>query len=306
MDTIKELCMVLEMPEEVTEETVQLEQMLTFHEDREKISEQMNAAMSKLFHEETWTEGLAALRGILGEDPHGMKMLTCMMKCGLKTASIYKKLNIPKEIFTASLKCFTRFVREHKESFGVYGFDREWWTVRQLSGKLFRIGELEYELRECPRENENKGEDSKGKNGEEDGMERHVSLHIPSDANLELEAVRQSYREAGDFLHKYFPEYEHTEVRCSSWLLSPVLSEMLPPSSRIIRFQKDFIMHHVNKESNSFMQWVYKRSDLPLQMLPEETTLQKNLKQYLLAGGKVGEGAGYLPEKFFENSFTEE
>lgn len=294
MDMIKELCSALEMPEEVTEEILQFEQELNLHKDQKKVPKQMTAAMNKLFHEETWTEGLAALRGILGEDPRGMKMLTCMMKCGLKTVSIYKELKIPEKIFIASLKCFPRFVKEYKESFGVYGFDREWWTVRQLSGKLFRIGELEYELRECSQENENEGEDNWDRKRKEVSVERYVSLHIPSDANLEPEAVRRSYREAGDFLHKYFPEYEHTEVRCSSWLLSPALSKVLPPSSRILCFQKDFIIHHVDEESDSFMQWVYKRSDLPLQMLPEETTLQRNLKQYLLTGGKVGEGAGKL------------
>lgn len=182
-------------------------------------------------------------------------------------------------------------LREHHESFGIYGFDREWWTVRQLSGKLFRIGELEYEFKE------------NRKNGKE---QRYISLHIPSGANLELEAVHRSYRLAGIFVCQYFPAYIHAKIRCSSWLLAPALRDVLPSNSKIIRFQKEFVIQHVEEESDSFMQWVYKRTDIPWESLPEETTLQRNLKQYILSGRKVGEGAGYLSEKIFQRLFTAE
>lgn len=271
MQTIKEICEALMMPEIVTEEVLVLEQQLNF--------EKLEEILDQLFYEETWKKGLDELREALGNDKQGMKMLTCMMKCGLKTFSMYEALKIPERIFIDSLKCFSRFVREHRESFGIYGFDREWWTVRQLSGKLFRIGELEYELKESRKC---------------DGELTYISLHIPSDANLEPELVHQSYKNAQAFFHQYFPKYEHKEIRCSSWLLSPVLKELLPSTSRIVQFQKDFIIQCIDEESDSFLQWVYKRNDIPLEELPEETTLQKNLKQYLLTGRKVGEGMGYL------------
>lgn len=42
------------------------------------------------------------------------------------------------------------------------------------------------------------------------------------------------------------------------------------------------------------MEWVFKRRDIPLEDLPEETSLQKNMKAHLLSGGWVGEGMGCL------------
>lgn len=287
MNSLREFCSKLEMPKEVTEKILALYKELKETQNWEEIEE----VMTQLFHEETWETGVKELRETLGEDSQGLKMLTCMLDCGLKTYLLYQKWGISDEIFIDSLKCFSRFVREHHESFGIYGFDREWWTVRQLSGKLFRIGELEYEFKE------------NRKNGKE---QRYISLHIPSDANLELEAVHRSYRLAGIFVRQYFPAYIHAKIRCSSWLLAPALRDVLPSNSKIIRFQKEFVIQHVEEESDSFMQWVYKRTDIPQEALPEETTLQRNLKQYILAGRKVGEGAGYLSEKIFQRLFTAE
>ena len=53
-------------------------------------------------------------------------------------------------------------------------------------------------------------------------------------------------------------------------------------------------MTEVFPDHDQFLTWVYKRPDIPLADLPESTTLQRNLKKYLLAGGRIGEAAGIL------------
>ena len=78
---------------------------------------------------------------------------------------------ISEEIYIETMKCFSRFVREHKVSYGVYGFDRGFWTPHQIEGKLFRIGELEYQI---------------------DDEEKVISIHIPSDADLSDDRVDAS------------------------------------------------------------------------------------------------------------------
>ncbi len=45
----------------------------------------------------------------------------------------------PEDVFIATMGCFSRFVREHFDSYGYYGFDRDFWTTRQVNAKLFRI-----------------------------------------------------------------------------------------------------------------------------------------------------------------------
>ena len=119
---------------------------------------------------------------------------------------------VPEKIWLDTMKCFPRFIAEHRRSFGTDGFDRYGWTVRQTECRLFRIGELEYELLE-------------------ESGKRAVSLHIPSDARLEPDLLNDSVRQAKEFLGRYFPEWKKQPMICESWLLSPKLKELLPPSA---------------------------------------------------------------------------
>ena len=121
-----------------------------------------------------------------------------------------------------------------------------------------------------------------------------VSIHIPSDAVLTKKNFRISYEKAKEILKQFFPAYSSADMTCCSWLLSPALQKLLPEHSHILEFQKAFVIEQVDYEDKEFLQWVYKNPNLSLEELPEETSLQRNMKQYLLQGGKVGEALGRL------------
>lgn len=260
---LSDLCLALGMPDGTTEEILTLCPSLPF--------ELLQPAMDKLFQPSSWEQGLSQLKHQLGEDPRGMKMLTCMLLCALKTRELYRERGIPHQVFLATMDCFPRFVREHMESFGCYGFDRDFWTVRQLSGVLFRIGLLEYEL--------------------EDGK---VCLHIPTGAHLDPIAIDRSLEEARVFLSRFFPAWQDVPMVCHSWLLSPTLSLLLPKDSNIIRFQNRFQITETDPEDRSFLMWVFKNDQIPYPQLPENTRLQQLLKQHLLQGGNFLTARGTL------------
>lgn len=210
-----------------------------------------------------WDRGREALKAWLGDDPAGLGTLAAHLQCALKTHEGYQKKGIPDEIFAATMKCFPRFVAEHLESYGKYGFDRDFWTVRQLSGVLYRIGELEYEL-----------------------TEGQISLHIPSDARLEPALLRKSWEEARALLGP-------APMTCHSWLLSPDLPGLLDAGSRILAFQRNFTIHSPAPD-REFRQWVFKDPGLPDEALPEDTALQRSLKRFLLRGGIFHDARGIL------------
>ncbi len=237
--------------------------------------EQNKESIRLLHHRKTWDDALAALKKNLGPDEHGFRILTVMLADMCDTKEAYLEKGIPDEVYRATMACFTRFVREHKVSYGVYGFDRAFWTPRQLSMQLFRIGELEYELLE------------------EDGK-RMISIHIPSDARMTPQGCRTSYEQVKEFIKKFYPEWSGEEYGCNSWLLAPGLKNILPEESNIIRFQNAFELVKTDENDKGFLEWVYKRMDIPYEELPEETSLQRNMKQYLLCGGKIGEADGIL------------
>ena len=252
-------------------------QVLAFRRDPffTRLCPQALPILTDLLQPTRWDQALARLKALLGEDPAGMKMLTFMLAACGETRKIYESFQISETIFLDTMKCFPRFINEHLESYGTYGFDRDFWTMRQIAARLFRLGSLEYELTE-------------------EAGQKAVHIHIPSDGDLSRDSRRASYAMARDFLKEFFPAYQNAPFLCTSWLLSPGLKECLPRTSRIRSFQEDFVITETFPERMDFLTWVYKRPDIPLEELPENTSLQRELKRYLLKGGKVGETAGVL------------
>ncbi len=261
---MEQLCRKINIPEEVT-------RILTaLHETLEEYP-----CLDLLMEEDHWTEGLAQIKEALGQDPGGMKRLCCMLRCALRIKARYDRLGISEEIYLDTMGAFSRFVREHRESYGRYGFDRGFWTTRQVSARLFRIGQLEYELTRL--------------NGEP-----AVSLHIPTDADLRPEVLLPSIKEGLAVFFRLFPDYADKKVFCHSWLLSPMLRDFLPEGSNILRFQELFDITRDEVPSNDVKLWVFKNPKLPVAEYPENTSLQRILKRFFLDGGQFLEGRGYL------------
>lgn len=274
MGDLKNLCEKINMPDEMSVAVIEFSGSYDFG--------QVQNSMGRLFSRKTWESGLSELKSVLGEDVHGVRILTCMLLCALRTAENYKRLGIGETIYIDTMKCFSRFVCEHKESYGIYGFDREWWTARQISGQLLRIGELEYEMVE---------EDEK----------KYISIHIPSDAVLKEAEIRSSYQAAKRLFEEVFTDYASAEMVCHSWLLSPTLKELLEEGSHILAFQRLFDIEPTGQEETEYMQWVFKNPNLPLGELPEQTSLQRNLKRYLLEGNTVAGAGGRLLENLISS-----
>lgn len=269
---IKNLCRIIELQPEVTTQVLRYYESINL-DDSSPVSAQ-------LYSRRTWDNGYNNLKSILGDDPDGFRMLTCLLSLALNTKEEYEHKGIPEDIFIATMKIFTRFLKEHEDGYGTYQFKWGWWVPRQISCNEFRIGELEYETVD-----------------NDDG--KSISIHIPSDAVLNTADLRKSYVDARHFFAKYYPEYNNVDMYCDSWLLSPSLKKLLPDTSNILYFQKAFIIDKVDYEFKYYMNWVYKRDDIRLEDLPENTALQRNMKKFLLSGGKVGSAAGKLiPDPF--------
>jgi len=264
---IIELCNLLGIQKEVQEKLTACEKCINFKDMKDQIEQMKNPKY--------WEDGLKSLKGLLGTDEDGMKILTCQLKCVCDAYAKYEELGISQKIFIDTMKFFPRFLQEHKDRHGSYRYIWAWWAVRQISMVEFRIEELEYEMRI--------------ENG------RHlIDIHIPADADMTNDKLRSSYLKALEFFEKYYPEYKGTDMVCSSWLLAPSLKHVLPEHSKILQFQKAFNVEKVEEDSLGFMDWVYGSQDIPIDELPEDTSLQKNLKIYLKNKGKIEWATGKL------------
>ena len=203
-------------------------------------------------------------------------VLTYLLLATARAHEEYVRLGIPKKVYEDTMGCFTRFVKEHRALTGDWGFDRGWWAWRDTCLRLFRIGALEYELLS--------------------GEKRALSLHIPSDAGLDLKACRSSHDKARAFFAAHFPAYARAPVVCESWLLHPALKELLGERSNIVRFQSLFDLVRVEEDDISYRAFVFRRTDGDIADYPENTTLQRRLKEHLLRGGHMGSALGIWKE----------
>lgn len=265
----------------------QEELRLLLQEELEKLLDQigMPRPMALRVMDEAWKELPDYCGREASDGGDGVEELTAQLLTALQNREDGPWENIPEPIWVDTMKCFSRFVDEHHRSLGRHGFDRGFWTTRQVGAKLFRIGQLEYELKE------------------EDGK-KTIDLHIPSDAHMDMGLLDESVARAREFLKEYFPDWAEESMECESWLLSPVLASLLPENSNILSFQRAFEIISQDPEPQDVLEWVFRltqgqQKTTPLEALPEGTCLQRSMKAFLLSGGKVGVAQGRLVRPFY-------
>lgn len=262
-----DLFRLLEIPNEVRLELIDY--------GNKRNSEIPISIINKILQRREWDGGIKELQDILGDDSDGIKILWELLNIvGNYSYQEYVKKEISEDIFVATMRFCTRFLNEHYQTFHTYKFVWAWWFPRQISLNEFRIGALEYEF--------------------VNGEENEIDVHIPSDANLQIESVMQSLNDFFEFRKSYFSEWENVKLTCESWMLMPELKELLGEDSNIVAFQNLFEMDTLNYDATWYMGWIFPGYENVNESLPERTTLQRRMKKHLLDGKQFGIAKGHL------------
>lgn len=179
--------------------------------------------------------------------------------------------------------------------YGIDGirFSQMIWGSYFMKGSLIQIGRLQYEV----------GSDDCDKlDGYFEEKHQYIYIHIPKDNNLKEQDVNESLSLAQKYIKIYYPELKNDKLAyyTETWLLSPEVREILPIDSNIIKFQNKFQIIEYKENTKDFLNFVFNKGygKVNYNDLPEETTLQKELKARLLNGDKLHLGLGIL--KTFE------
>lgn len=158
------------------------------------------------------------------------------------------------------------------------------WGAYFINIRLIEVGRLQYEL--CYHNPVT----------EIDG-ETNIKIHIPRGGRLFIEDVKDSLKASKEYLKKYFG-IESTNYYCSSWLLSKDLQEIIDKNSNIYKFYELFdIVAETHDAIPDILNFVFELDSCEdYSTLPENTSLQKNLKELLLAGSSMKVGIGKLKE----------
>lgn len=265
------LCKRINLQEEITDKVIAFNSSFNFLSIQQELID--------LTNKQTAYDTYEKLTHNFKDDVDNIAILTTYLNAALITLKKYKQLGINEEIFIDTMKCFTRFINECKEKTGKYAFDRDWWTHKQVSMVIFRIGQLEYEFIE---------EDKK-----------IISIHIPSDANMTKELLKSSIRDLNKFVDIIYKEYKDATILCDTWLLSPKLKDFLNEPSKILNFQNMFNIVHIDQNSDDCFEWLFKKNrGYDLNEIELTTSLQKNVKVLMDEGKHLGKATGYLKDEF--------
>jgi hypothetical protein len=206
--------------------------------------------------------------------------------------ALHGRLNIPFDVTAATVRDLGEKVANYRRYYDTGGFDLQGWLVRHFRGTLFRLGRLQFD-RAVLTIDEYQAETD---DGPKDGTPV-LEVHIPGGGPMTPEACDESFQRARPFFRAHFPDERYEYGTCRSWLLDPQLTEFLPETSNIVRFQRRWTPFGPTPDGDSdVLEFVH---HLPpgtggLAALPQDTTLQRAIVSHLQSGGHWRLGCGWL------------
>lgn len=230
-------------------------------------------------------ERLKPLSDNTGENVYMLNMCLLLSACG-KLHERYRDAGISDEIYFKSVEDLKWKLLECRECEEVWGTFVPSWYRGFFEMTRFGLGRLQFEESQF-------GEDKYEKNGLKlKRGDRVINFHIPSSGPLTRESRIDAYKRA----YKFFggKNGEPMAFVCGSWLLYPPHREFLPAGCNILDFMDDFdIISYKDHDTFSDGWRVFgKLSDAPLDMLPENTSLQRAFARRLRDGKPTGSGYG--------------
>lgn len=180
----------------------------------------------------------------------------------------FVKKQIADEVYFQTFYDLTIWFGQCMKKRKVPGVIEESWLSLPLCMKIFRLGRLQFEP----------------------DMEKGIlHVHIPEGEPLDDSACEEAFKKADCF---FGPEYKMFD--CESWLLSPKLQNLLKPQSNILKFQNRFEVQKIIYPFRQAEERVFGEIRNDKENYPENTSLQKAVKKFVLKGDDIGMGYGVL------------
>ena len=159
------------------------------------------------------------------------------------------------------------------------------WGAYFVNIRIIEVGRLQYELVKYNPMNENEKKNC-------------IKIHIPSGSKLESSKVIESLEQSVDKIKQYFG-LEKPEYFCNSWLLSKQVRQIVDDNSNIAKFYNLFDVIEQDDGIEDILNFVFDLNECDnFYQLPEETSLQKKLKEMLIKNTTIKLGLGKLKDEY--------
>ena len=184
---------------------------------------------------------------------------------------------VPLSVQIATFADIMTWERWYEKHTGKVGLDRINWLRKHIEGRIFRLGELQFEI------------DDNIPSWASNICLPVYSVHIPEGAMLRK--AEDSFQRALDFFG-----VEKASFITHSWLLSPEISSMLGDNSAIRYFSSLFEILGYDDDRQAEERLFGTVLDDASAFIPS-SSLSSKAKELLLSGGRIRSGYGYLERK---------
>lgn len=207
--------------------------------------------------------------------------LFCALWRAAELYPYYEEKGIPYEVFRDTMGDISLRAALYKEAHGEYGLTAAdaTWLRHHLAGKLFRLGQLQFQLFEMfPYE---LLEEDGYLTFFEEAKQRFpmgtpvLNVHIPVRTILTPEECDRSFAMAESFFPRFFPEHHAKAYLCFSWLLYPKMRALLAEDSNIAQFAARFLIIGESGDCGEALRRIYGRRCRKKADYPRNTALQK-------------------------------
>lgn len=214
----------------------------------------------------------------------GMLAICTLIATVPEVRAYHRGRGVSDAISWRSLSDLGQQIAVHRLTFGEFGLHTHDWLLTAWSGRLYWLGRLQFTIEKA------------------DGGVL-ASVHIPRAGSFAPELVDASLARAPGFFARHFPELRLLGLHCASWLLDPQLAEVLPETSTIAAFGRRWqLTDELRPGDPDVLFFVFTRrgtrrdgSDIDLDSLPQDTSLQRAVLSKLRAGGHWHCRVGHLP-----------
>ena len=202
----------------------------------------------------------------------------------VKSLELWSEKGFPEDVAIATLYDLTIWSNRCLDKTGKVGLIEWRWFIVHITARIFRLGRLQFEPGMI------RGEKIPYPDGTiiPDGTPI-LGVHIPRGDGFNPDSISESFERAKTFFPEYFGKYYDTYI-CSSWLLAPQLEGMISETSSIAYFRKFFTVYGEHTGYSQAEEYVFLEKLEDKTKYPEDTSLRRNLKKFLLEGGEIGMG----------------
>jgi len=121
-----------------------------------------------------------------------------------------------------------------------------------------------------------------------------IDIHIPEDGKMDFDDCGESLRQAQAFFLRHFPERSPAVAFvCGTWFFDAQYQQLLPPTSNILRFQREFYLHPLLSHDREAFWRVFGELPDGLANAPRDTALRRAMLDFKASGGLLRSAAGF-------------